>query len=304
MIGILISLMLIVGSCVLLSGIYFYHLAISVNNKDFLAIEVDRKKDPWRSEREWYQSVTREKVEILSDDGLHLKAIYISRENNSKKTVILAHGYGGSYEQMSPYAKMFYEWGYNILAPDARGHGTSEGSYIGFGWHERMDYLRWIDLMIQQTGKETIIVLFGVSMGGATVMMTSGESLPTNVKVIIEDCGFSSVKSELSFQLKSRYHLSSFPLIPVTSLITKIKAGYSLGEASAVNQLRNNKIPMLFIHGNRDIFVPTIMVYDNYKATTAPKKLYIVDGAGHGESYVKNRKVYEEEVFDFISTYV
>ncbi|MFS7259376.1 alpha/beta hydrolase [Carnobacterium divergens] len=304
MIIILGSLVVIIGIALFGAGMYFYNVAIAINDKDFLAAEPDKKNDPWKIQKEWYQTAPREERSILSDDGLKLKAIYIPAATPSKKTVILAHGYSGNYEQMSPYAKLFHDWGYNILAPDARGHGKSEGSYIGFGWHERKDYLKWIDLMIDQTGKDTELALFGVSMGGATVMMTSGEELPSNVKVIVEDCGYSSVTDELAYQLKDMYRLPSFPLIPVTSVVTKFKAGYSFGEASAVDQLKKNKTPMLFIHGDKDLFVPTEMVYKNYEATTAPKELYIVKGAGHAEAYVKDKKGYEKEVHDFISTYI
>lgn len=304
MIIILGSLVVIIGIALFGAGMYFYNVAIAINDKDFLAAEPSKKDDPWRTQKEWYQSAPREKRSITSDDGLKLNALYISAAEPSKKTVILAHGYGGNYEQMSPYAKLFHDWGYNVLAPDARGHGTSEGSYIGFGWHERKDYLKWIDLMITETGSATELALFGVSMGGATVMMTSGEELPSNVKVIVEDCGYSSVTDELVYQLKDMYNLPSFPLIPVTSVVTKLKAGYSFGEASAVEQLKKNKTPMLFIHGDKDLFVPTEMVYENYEATTAPKELYIVKGAGHAEAYVKDKKGYEKEIHDFVSAYI
>lgn len=111
--------------------------------------------------------------------------------------------------------------------PDARGHGKSEGDYIGFGWDERKDYLQWINRIIKKD-PQSEIVLHGVSMGAATVMMTSGEKLPDNVKAFVEDCGYSSVKGELGYQLKEMFNLPAFPLIPVTSLVTKVRAGYFL----------------------------------------------------------------------------
>ncbi len=159
-----------------------------------------------------------------------MSAIYLPAEKKSDKTVIVAHGYMGNAETMANYAKMFHDLGYNVLVPDARGHGRSEGDYIGFGWPERKDYVQWIDKIIAETGQSQQIVLYGVSMGAATVMMTSGEKLPNNVKAIIEDCGYSSVDEELAYQLKDMFNLPSFPLIQVTSLITKIRAGYFFGK--------------------------------------------------------------------------
>ena len=131
---------------------------------------------------------------------------YLPAEVSTDKTVIIAHGYSGHSEQMSGFAQMYHkDLGYNVLLPDARGHGRSEGDYIGFGWPERKDYLKWIDQVIEHTGESTQVVLHGVSMGGATVMMTSGEELPPQVKAIVEDCGYTSVTDELKYQLKRMY---------------------------------------------------------------------------------------------------
>ena len=74
---------------------------------------------------------------------LKLSAIYLPAETKSEKTALVAHGYMGDAETMTNYAKMFHDMGYNVLVPDARGHGKSEGDYIGFGWPERKDYVQW-----------------------------------------------------------------------------------------------------------------------------------------------------------------
>lgn len=131
---------------------------------------------------------------------------------------------------MSVFAKMYHDWGYNVLAPDARGHGKSQGDYIGFGWPDRKDYVQWIEKVLTENGQQEQITLYGVSMGAATVMMTSGEKLPDNVKAIVEDCGYSTVNQELQYQLKELFNLPSFPLVNVTSGITKLRAGYFFGK--------------------------------------------------------------------------
>jgi fermentation-respiration switch protein FrsA (DUF1100 family) len=187
--------------------------------------------------------------------------------------------------------------------PDARGHGRSEGDYIGFGWDERKDYLQWIDRVIKNDPASEI-VLHGVSMGGATVMMTSGEKLPENVKAFIEDCGYSSVNGELSYQLKEMFNLPAFPLIPVTSLVTKVRAGYFFGEADAIKQLHKNTRPMLFIHGDKDDFVPYAMLDEVYNATKGPKEKYVVQGAKHAEALSKDPAMYQKKVTDFLQKYV
>ncbi|PLS33785.1 alpha/beta hydrolase [Carnobacterium maltaromaticum] len=288
------------------AGLYFYDVAVAINKKDFLESndkKVD-KKDPWAAEKKWYTEADREEIKLTSTDGLVLSSIYIAAEKPSNKVVILAHGYSGNLEEMAPYAKLYHDMGFNILAPDARGHGSSEGNYIGFGWPERKDYQQWIQVMIDKVGSDTEIALHGVSMGAATVMMTSGEKLPKNVKVIVEDCGYSSVTDELNVQLKKLYNLPSFPLVPITSVVTKIRAGYSFEEASAVEQVKKNKVPMLFIHGDQDSFVPTEMVYKVYEANASEKELYIAPNSEHAKAYEKNKVEYSQKVQDFVGKYI
>lgn len=290
------------------AGNYFYDVAVAINQKDFIeAADVDGvydPEDPWLEEKKWYDKIEREDVSIESEDGLKLSGIYIKGDSDAKKVAILAHGYAGNLEQMAQYVKMYHDMGFNVLVPDARGHGTSEGNYIGFGWHERNDYLQWIQLMIDKVGTDAELALFGISMGGATVMNVSGEELPANVKVIVEDCGYSSLNGELAYQLKDMYDLPAFPLIPVTSLVTKIRSDYWFGEADTVEQIKNNNVPMLFIHGEKDTFVPTEMVYDVYEANPSPKELYIAPNADHAESYEQNKEDYKKKVQDFVSEYI
>lgn len=290
------------------AGNYFYDVAVAINPKDFIeATDVDGDydpKDPWLEEKKWYDAVEREKLSIESTDGLKLSGVYIESEFTSDKVAILAHGYAGNLEQMAPYVKLYHDMGFNVLVPDARGHGTSEGDYIGFGWHERKDYLQWIQLMIDKVGTDAELALYGISMGGATVMNVSGEELPDNVKVIVEDCGYSSLNGELAYQLKDMYDLPEFPLIPVTSLVTKIRSDYWFGEADTVAQVKKNHVPMLFIHGAEDKFVPTEMVNDVYEANPSPKELYIAPNADHAESYELNKEEYKQKVQNFVFKYV
>jgi fermentation-respiration switch protein FrsA (DUF1100 family) len=272
----------------------------------------------------WLSTQPCETVSILSRDGLRLNGFFLSAfgaagspENTntvgnkiSPYTAIIAHGYTGNVLQMSGFAQFFYEkLGYNILLPEARGHGTSEGHYIGMGWHDRLDYLGWIDWVKERVGAavgETPlrIVLYGISMGGATVMMTGGETLPPEVKAIVEDCGYTSVEDELFFQMSSRYHLRSRWLMAATSRVAERRAGFSFAEASALEQVKKIKVPTLFIHGDQDTFVPFKMVYPLYEACSAPKELFVVPGAGHGGAYSVAGLEYETRITSFLKQWV
>ncbi|MFC0558237.1 alpha/beta hydrolase [Halalkalibacter alkalisediminis] len=134
--------------------------------------------------------------------------------------------------------------------------------------------------------------------------MTSGESLPDQVKAVVADCGYTSCEEVLKYQLKRMYHLPSFPLLQSTSLLTKVKAGFSFKEASAIEQVKKAEVPILYIHGKEDLFVPTDMVYELYEKTNSEKELLLVPEATHGEAYVVNKEVYESKIQEFFSKYV
>lgn len=297
-----VVVVLIIG--LIFAGNYFYNYAVVPTEKEFLGDGSWEKSEEQIQAENWFTDENNRTIwQLTSADDLQLSAIYLPAEKDEKKTAIVAHGYMGKAEDMAEYAELYHNLGYNVLVPDARGHGSSEGDYIGFGWDERKDYVKWIQEVLKKTNSDESIVLHGVSMGAATVMMTSGEKLPDNVKAIIEDCGYTSAKDELSYQLKEMFNLPSFPLIPMTSLVTKVRAGYFFGEADAVKQLKKNKTPMLFIHGDKDDFVPFYMLDEVYAATDAPKEKYVVAGAGHAQAMSKDPAKYKETVENFIAAH-
>ncbi|EOT38542.1 alpha/beta hydrolase [Enterococcus columbae] len=284
------------------AGNYFYNYAVVPSDKSFLHHSTKLSKLE-QSNQLWFTQQTKKNWYLTSQDQLKLHAIYLPAQDiHSPNYVIIAHGYMSQAKNMYDYAKMYHDLGYHVLMPDARGHGKSQGNYIGFGWPERKDYLQWIQKIIKNN-PQSHIVLHGVSMGAATVMMTSGEHLPKNVRAIIEDCGYSKVTDELAYQLKQLFHLPAFPLVPITSLITQWKAGYSFEQADALKQLAKNQTPMLFIHGKRDTFVPFKMLNEVYQATSAPKEKYIVPKATHASAYKTNPAAYQQRVQQFLAKY-
>ena len=249
-----------------------------------------------------YDYKDKEDVFINSFDNLKLHG-YILKTENSDKWAITVHGYTNKAESMSAMAYKYHSLGYNILMPDLRGHGKSEGSYVGMGWHDRLDILKWIDLIIREN-KDAKILLHGISMGAGTVMMVSGEELPENVKVIIEDCGYTSAKEQLAYNLKTMFKLPSFPILNFCSLITKIKDNYFISEASAIKQLQKAKVPILFIHGDKDKFVPFYMLDKLYNACSSKKDKLIIKDVGHAKSESLKSDLYWNKVEEFIKPYM
>ena len=208
---------------------------------------------------------------------------------------------------MAPYAAMFHQLGYNVLIPDARAHGQSQGKYIGYGWPEKYDVRKWVNKDLSIEGRKQQIVIFGVSMGGATTMMTSGLKMPKQVKAYIEDCGYSDVKAEFMHEAKDLYGMPqavATSAVTLLSGVSKANLGFYLGDASAVKQLKKNTKPMLFIHGGKDNFVPTKMVYQNYHATNGPKELWIAKSAAHARSFETYPHGYKMRINKFLNKYM
>lgn len=246
------------------------------------------------------ESFIYHECEIQSFDSLKLKGLYI--DNIGHNYAILCHGFSNSPYEMLVRALHFYRMGYSCLLPAARAHSISEGRYRGMGWLERKDMLGWISYLLEND-KNAKIILYGLSMGAATVMMTAGEKLPDNVKLIIEDCGYTSVWDQFCVVLKQLFHLPPFPILNIANLFVRWIAKYDLHQASCINQLKKNRLPILFIHGQRDTFVPFSNLDLLYETAGGIKEKHAIPDAGHGESLYKHTELYWDIVDNFIQRY-
>lgn len=245
--------------------------------------------------REYIYSLNPEDLYINSFDNLKLHALFIN--NSTNKTIICVHGYkakDGLYD-FGMSAKFLNSLGYNLLFVDNRAHGLSQGKYIGFGVLDSIDVNSWVDYLVTNMNQETII-LYGMSMGAATVMNAQNNK----VKAIIADCGFASGYDEVAYQIKKMYHLPAFPLVPISNILLKLLAKYSLKDKEAYISIKNYHNNLLIIHGGKDRFVPTSDAYKIFDNATCHKKILIVPGASHAKSYLKDTKLYEETFKEFL----
>lgn len=297
--GILVALVLValVGA-----SFYFYNMTVARGKKSFISSPTAlTKKDPLYQQKHWYKTIKKYHwTETAADAKFKLDANYIPAAKATKRTVVLVHGFASSKEQMGGYAGMFHNLGYNVLVPDDRAQGHSGGKAMSYGYYESRDYLKWINQVIARQGKKSQIVLFGVSMGGATTMITSGLKTPSQVKAYIEDCGYTTADDEIRYQAKQMYNLPYWPLVPMTNEVVKLRAHFSFKDADSVSAVKKNHKPMLFIHGGADTFVPTKMVYKVYRADAGPKQLLVVPGAKHAASLSHNPKLYQSTVKKFL----
>ena len=158
----------------------------------------------------------------------------------------------------------------------------------------------WIRKVIEICGEDVEILLHGISMGGATVLMTAGLELPAQVKALVSDCGFTSPKYVFTHVLHTMYHLPAFPMIQIASLVNQKRAGYGLDDCNAAREVGKAKIPVLLIHGDADTFVPCSMCEEIYENCVSDKRKLIVKGAAHAESYYKDMQAYENALTELI----
>lgn len=244
-----------------------------------------------------------ETVGITSEDGLALSGVYYPN-GDSHLWVLALHGYRGTHTDSLRLATHYYDAGFQVVTPDLRACGDSQGDYVGMGWLDRRDMLGWIDWIVARD-PEARIVIHGISMGGATTMMTAGEETPANVRAFVEDCGYTSVWEVFGSELGLRFGLPEFPLLYTASAIADWKAGYSFPEASALTQVARCEKPMLFIHGTADDFIPYAMLDTLYNAKPGTNKAELTaEGAGHGEAMYALGEGYWDAVWDFLTPWL
>ncbi len=253
--------------------------------------------DKLKITREAIANTSYEEVEIISFDGLRLKGKYYHFKDGAPIDIIF-HGYRSRAENDCGGGFMLSrEFGHNVLLPDHRAHGKSEGNVITFGIKERYDCLQWIEYLTERFDDVKIFIT-GVSMGAATVLMASDLELPKNVKGVIADCSYSSPKEIILLESKKM----GFPqkiAEPFIALSSRIFAGFNWTETSPEQAVKNAKVPILIIHGEDDRFVPCDMCYPIYNACRGHKKLFTVKDAGHGLSFIVDKEGYKKAVNDF-----
>ncbi|MEI0698289.1 alpha/beta hydrolase [Brachyspira intermedia] len=261
--------------------------------------ETEEDKLKKKKRKEWFESSQKD-VYVTTEDNLKLHA-HLIENNNSDTFVIIAHGYEGKGAYMRYFGEKIYDMGYSILLIDLRSHGKSEGKIYSFGYYEKIDILSWCNYInLNYTNKK--IVLFGVSMGATAMMMCMGDNrLPNNVKVLIDDCGFTEGYEQIGHRVKLLHKLPFFPFIPIMSIITKIRLGFSFGDANALKHLKKSNIPCLFIHGDKDWLVPFTMLDKLYNACSSNiKEKLVIKDANHIEAALQDEELYWGKVKNFI----
>lgn len=305
----ILFIVLFLAILIILAAYICFRLVFYVPRKhetdsDELPVPLGKIYEPYHDlMRKWIKEARTFKSEdfyIKSFDGLTLHARYFEYEPGAV-TEIMFHGYRGSAERdLSGGIQRCFALGRNVLLVDQRTSCGSEGNVISFGINEHRDCLAWIDFAVEHFGSNVKIVLTGISMGASTVLMAAGKPLPQNVVGVLADCGFSSAK-EIIKKCARDLRLPANFLYPFIKLGAKLFGHFDLEEYTPLEAMKTCKIPVIFFHGEDDVFVPCDMSRETYEACKSPKRLVTVPNAGHGLVYVVDNELYFNSVVEFFT---
>lgn len=251
----------------------------------------------------WLHEHDTDPRDMVNSDGLRLRAHYIPADN-AKRTILAFHGWHGRWDiDFSASSPFLHELGCNLLIVEERGQGESEGQEMTFGKKEYKDVLEWVSWYQKEMDSEIDIYLAGVSMGATAVLLTANADLPSQVKGIVADCGFSSAYEIIRLVGKRSFHTPEHPFMDTLNAYCRKKHGFDLREVDVTEAMEQAKVPILFIHGKADHFVPCWMSAESYEKCNSPKDILLVEGAGHGQSFVKGMESYLEKVRTFFAKY-
>lgn len=303
------SLLAIVLVAMAVLGGSFYMLDYSLGYKPQDRKSAEEQRGRIRKECPWtvawmdsvYENHCMKDTFVIMPSGYRAHAIYLYAPKKTERTAIVVHGYKVRAEGMLHIAYLYnHDMGYNVLLPDLYGHGQSDGTHVQMGWLDRWDVIKWSEVA-DGIFSHTQQVLHGISMGAATVMAVSGERTPDYVKCFVEDCGYTGVWDEFAAQLKDQFSLPTFPLMNTTSWLCQEKYGWSFVEARQIDQVARSTKPMLFIHGDKDDFVPSWMVHPLYDVKKHGRKaIFIAEGSEHAMAYRDHHEEYTNEVKNFV----
>ncbi len=285
--------------------IYFFCVAfVRQNLGDFNDVNspvnkpLEKFKDIISGGIEYIKNTPCKEVNVVSYDGLTLFARYF--DNKSDKTVILLHGYRSSaMRDFSCAVKMYTDFGFNVLLCDQRAQGLSEGNLITFGIKESYDVISWVEFITEKFATKKIL-LGGLSMGATTVLLSCSHNLPDSVKGMVADCGFTSPVAIINKVAKQHFKINANLVLPFLNIFCLLFGKFSIYGHNTKDAIKDSKIPILFIHGKNDGFVPCSMTEEAFACANSDSKLLIVDGADHGLSFLVDRETVLSEIKAFL----
>lgn len=304
---VLICTLAVVGIAYVCFRITFYAPKKNEEDPQAYPLPVGDVYVPWHDTMVGWMKEVRamsyEPVSVTSFDGLTLRGKYYEYAPGAP-IELMFHGYRGSAERdLCGGIQRCFTLGRSALLVDQRASNGSDGNVISFGVNESRDCHTWLDFMQKRFGPDVKIILTGISMGASTVLIAAGKPLPPNVVSVLADCGFSSAR-EIICQVIRERNLPPTLAYPFVKLGARLFGHFDPDEDPPIEAVTRCKVPVFFIHGENDDYVPCSMSIRNHEACASAKRLVIVPGAGHGLSYLVQPLRYLQELDDFFKPYL
>ena len=251
----------------------------------------------------WFVAMNPDDTVVVNSMGKKMHSHIFMQKEYTDKWAVIVHGYTSCPRGMADQAYHFYKEGYNVLMPYLISFGLDENKHCSMGYHDKIYVKEWTQYIVNLDPAARIVVL-GVSMGSATTMMLTGEAdLVPNIKCAVADCGYTCCWDEFKNEMKQTYHVPAFPFLYAANTVSKLRGNFDFKKCSPVKSVAHSKTPTLFIHGEKDTFVPYWMLDKVYDACTAEKQKLSVPDAMHAESNEVHPEIYYPAVFSFIDKY-
>jgi len=277
---------------------------ISKTNMNVAANTLSTRLEERKAGKTWNETIKKEKLTLEADDGRILVAQKIVVNKKSNNWVVILHGQNGSVEDIYDIGQAYALEGYNIMMPDLRAHGESEGSYYGMGWLDRLDVINWIDVILDDHPSANVII-HGVDLGADTALMLSGEPLKDSIKVIIAEGAYTNAWEVVKKEYQARHvDWPVFPILHMINPVMKVWAGYDLKDADAVKQVAKTKVPILLIHGKNDSYVTEDMTKELDEAIASDHEVLTIATGTHEDCRFAEPDTYYNKVFEFVEKYV
>lgn len=305
MLKVLIVVGIVILILILLISYRITHLLIHPKVRDEQTI-YEREIQLNRFPVAFFKLAKKQEICIQSRFGYQLSCLILENEvtkrlENKKKIAVLCHGYKCSKTSAIVYAKILMELGYTAVLYDHRNHGLSDKNFTSMGFYEKQDLDTIISYCYKTYGSAIQLILHGESMGAATVL--SYLTMNTKIAAVIADCGYSDLTQLVKHQVRMYTHLPALLFLPWVNLMLKLRAGFTLSEVSPMKGALESKTPILFIHGDKDSYVPYQMSIDMYEQRTGEKELYLAKDAIHAQACVVDQEQYRKIIKEFLTKY-
>lgn len=277
---------------------------LCVDTLQSTSLTAANRSDAEDKTKQWLKKAKREKLTLVADDKSILVARAIRTKKESDKWAVVLHGYNGNMEDVYDIAMRYQENGYNVLTPDLRANGESEGMFLGMGWTDRLDIINWIDVILQENPSAKVVI-HGIDVGADAALMLSGESLKSSIKAIIADGAYTNAWDVVKKEYQVRHEkLPAFPFMYTMNPVMKVWAGFTLKDADAVSQVKCATVPILLIRGENDTYASEDMTQELNEAIASRHEVLNITGAGHADCRFAEPETYYGKVFDFAGFYM